>query len=250
MVNMIFRGDGKNNIKEGNCFQQNVTSSNNTAIYTTDFKEGYQIITKVMMNPPFALPGSEDEEYKFVDYALKQMQDNGLLFSVLPYSCMVKSGGYLEWRRRLLENNTLLAGVTFPEDLFYPIGVHSIGIFIKKGIAHRETQKVLWIRALNDGFLKKKGVRKRFDRAKDDFPKIRELLQGFMVNQNINVKNIPEFQKSCHVDYEDENLELIPENYLDEKWITKIKLEEEIENLIRGNIAFDIKFEKKLKELK
>jgi len=250
IVNMIFRGDGKNNIIEGNCFQKNLIKSGDTGKFVSEYKEGEQIITKVLMNPPFALKSSDEKEYKFVDYALKQMQDGGLLFSVLPYSCMVKSGNYLEWRRRLLENNTLLAVVTFPEDLFYPIGVHTIGLFVKKGIPHPKNQNVLWIRALNDGFLKKKGVRKRFDRAKDDFPKIKPLLQSFMVNQNIEVENIPEFQKACPIDFDDENLELIPENYLDEKEITKEQLEKEIENLIRENIAFKIKFEDKLKELK
>ena len=250
LVNMIFRGDGKNNMMEGNCFSKNITSRGDTGIITTQYKEGEQIITKVLMNPPFALKSSDEKEYKFVDYALKQMQDRGVLFSVLPYSCMVKSGNYLEWRKRLLRNNTLLAVVTFPDDLFYPIGVHTIGLFVKKGVPHPKNNKVLWIRALNDGFLKKKGIRKRFSRAKDDFPKIKGLLQSFMINQNTYIENIPEFQKSSKIDLEDENLELIPENYLDEREINKEKVEEEIENLIRGNIAFDIKFGNKLKDLK
>ncbi|MEM3075058.1 MAG: N-6 DNA methylase [Candidatus Pacearchaeota archaeon] len=248
LVNMIFRGDGKNNIREGNCFQQNVTAFDNTATYTPDFREGYQVITKVMMNPPFALKNSDEKEYKFIDYALKQMQDGGLLFSVLPYSSMVKSGEYYEWRKKLLQNNTLLSVVTFPEDLFYPVGIHTIGLFVKKGVQHPENQKVLWIRALNDGFLKKKGVRLQNERAKNDFPKIKDLLKQFIANPNMQVQNIPEFQKSCLIDFNDENLELIPENYLDENEITKEILEEEIEKLIRENVAFEIKFEKKLNQ--
>lgn len=250
LVNMIFRGDGKNNIIEGNCFQKNIISKGDYGKYEPEFKEGEQLITKVLMNPPFALKSSDEKEHKFIDYALKQMQDGGLLFSVLPYSCMVKSGGYLGWRENLLDNNTLLSVVTFPDDLFYPVGVHSVGLFIKKGVPHTKKQKVLWIRALNDGFLKKKGKRLENSRAKNDFPKIQDLLQSYIVNQNIRVENIPEFQKSSIIDYDDENLELIPENYLDEKEITKEKLEDEIESLIRGNIAFDIKFENKLKNLK
>ena len=250
IVNMIFRGDGKNNIIEGNCFQKNLTAWKNTAKFTKEYKEGEQIITKVLMNPPFALKSSDEKEFKFVDYALKQMQDGGLLFSVLPYSCMVKSGAYLEWRKRLLRDNTLLAVVTFPDDLFYPIGVHTVGLFVKKGIPHPDKQRVLWIRALNDGFLKKKGKRLRFSKAKDDFPKIKGLLQQFMINQDIHVENIPEFQKACPIDFSDDNLELIPENYLDEREITTDQLKKEIEELIRENIAFNIKFENKLKGLK
>src|SRR3989344_7344210 len=229
LVNMIFRGDGKNNIIEGNCFQKNIISKGNYGDYKPEYKEGEQIITKVLMNPPFALKSSDEKEYKFVDYALKQMQDNGLLFSVLPYSCMVKSGSYLGWRKQLLANNTLLSVVTFPDDLFYPIGVHSVGLFVKKGVPHPKNQKVLWVRALNDGFLKKKGKRLENPRAKNDFPKIKDLLQSFIVNQNIKVENVPEFQKSSVIDYDDENLELIPENYLNEREITKEQLENEIE---------------------
>lgn len=250
LVNMIFRGDGKNNIIEGNCFQKNITSKGDYGKYEPEYQEGEQLITKVLMNPPFALKSNDEKEYKFIEYALKQMQDNGLLFSVLPYSCMVKSGSYLEWRKKLLENNTLLSVVTFPDDLFYPVGVHSVGLFVKKGVPHPKNQKVLWVRALNDGFLKKKGKRLENSRAKNDFPKIKDLLKSFIVNQNIKVENIPEFQKAEKIDYGDENLELIPENYLDEEEITKEQLEKEIENLIRGNIAFDIKFENKLKGLK
>ena len=117
---------------------------------------------------------------------------------------------------------------------------------MKRGSPHSHNNKVLWIRALNDGFLKKKGKRLRNERARDDFLTITDLLQSFMVNQNMNIENKPEFQKSSKIDYDDENLELIPENYLDEKEITTARIEDEIDNLIRENIAFNIKFEKKL----
>lgn len=90
LVNMIFRGDGKNNIIEGNCFANwlNVKSKNGivTAKYEKeDVKNRIPPISKVMMNPPFAQTDDEDKEYKFVKHALKQMQDGGLLFSVCLY---------------------------------------------------------------------------------------------------------------------------------------------------------------------
>ena len=107
------------------------------------------------------------------------MQEGGLLFSVLPYSCMVKSGGHFKWRKRLLNENTLLSVITFPEDLFYPVGVITIGIFIKKGIPHPKNQKVLWIRALNDGYLKKKGKRLENPKATNDLSKVRSLVKSF-----------------------------------------------------------------------
>jgi predicted RNA methylase len=100
IVNMIFRGDGKNNIVEGNAFQKHLARDSDGKInYSAKLtKEEGLAVTKVLMNPPFALPDSVDKEYKFIDQALRQMEDGGVLFSVLPYSAMVKPGNYLQWR--------------------------------------------------------------------------------------------------------------------------------------------------------
>ena len=64
------------------------------------------------------------------------MDNNGILFAIVPISVMVEGGVGKHWRKELLENNSLLSVITFPEDLFYPISVGTIGIFLKKGIPH------------------------------------------------------------------------------------------------------------------
>ncbi len=250
IVNMIFRGDGKNNIIEGDCFAQwlNATTKNNISVaeYISENKSNrVPPITKILMNPPFPKKKTDYKPYLFIEHALKQMQDEGLLFSILPYSSMVKSGGYLNWRKRLLQGNTLLAVVTF-SDVFYPIGVNTIGLIIKKGVPQPEDNKVLWIRALNDGYLKHKGKRMENSRAKNDFPMIVPLLKSFIKNQGIEVKNIPALIKAAPINFRDTLVELIPEAYLDDKEISSEQLQNEIENLMRENIAFKIKFEKKL----
>ena len=162
IVNMIFRGDGKNNIIEGNAFSKNLvrTSRNGTvsARYAQSPPTDEQaVVSRVLMNPPFALRSDDEKEFRFIDRALLQMQDSGLLFSVLPYSAMVKGSEYQQWRNALLTRHTLLSVVTFPPDLFYPVGVHTLGVFIKKGAPHPREQKVLWIRAINDGLGKAEG---------------------------------------------------------------------------------------------
>ena len=58
------------------------------------------------MNPPFALKKGEEKESRFIDYALSQMQDGGIFFVIVPISVMVESSGK-NWRKELLENNTL-----------------------------------------------------------------------------------------------------------------------------------------------
>jgi len=246
LVNMIFRGDGKNNIIEGDCFAKWLNTTTKESVQTAEYlfeeKDGrIPPITKVLMNPPFPKKKTDYKEYLFIEHALKQMQEGGLLFSVLPYSCMVKGGAYLSWRERLLKENTLLSVITFPEDLFYPVGVHTVGVFIKKGISHPKDQNVMWIRSLNDGRLKSKGKRLPNKKASNDLEKIKDDLKHFIINQSTKIKNIEEFQKACPIDFEDEILELIPENYLDEKIPSMEEIQRRTEQTIRDYVAYLIK---------
>ncbi len=249
IVNMIFRGDGKNNITEGNCFSRYLNSitkngSLTAEVIQNDAEDRIPPVTKVLMNPPFALKSSDEKEYKFIDHALKQMQDGGILFSVLPYSLMVKPDEYLSWRKSVLENNTLLSVITFPEDLFYPIGVHTIGVFIKKGIPHLKKQNVFWIRALNDGFLKSKGKRLPNKKAHNDFEPIKSTLKSFIIDPSTTVENIKKFQKSCPIDFSDSFLELVPENYLDDDLPEVHEIQEGVEQIVRETVAYLIRTHK------
>ncbi|MGI0102301.1 MAG: HsdM family class I SAM-dependent methyltransferase [Nitrosotalea sp.] len=247
LVNMIFRGDGKNNIIEGNCFAKWLDSKtidgSITAEYLKENKKGrISPITRVLMNPPFPKKKADKKEYLFVEHALKQMQHEGLLFCVIPYSCLIKRGGYLEWRKNLLKEHTLLSAITFPEDLFYPIGVHTAGIIIKKGIPHdKKNQKVFWLRALNDGRIKKKGKRLINDKLSDDLKTAKEPLTQFIKNHNTKIQNIVEFQKTSLIDFSDPFLELVPEAYLDQKDPTSSEIENGIDSLVRETVAFLIR---------
>jgi len=256
LVNMIFRGDGKNNIIDGNCFAKwlNVKQKNGVVqaeYLSQDSPKRVSPISKVMMNPPFPKKKTDYKEYLFIEQALKQMQDGGILFSVLPYSSMIKGGGYREWRKRLLKSNTLVSVITFPEDLFYPVGVHTLGLIIKKGVPHMQNQKVLWLRALNDGRWKKKGKRLEHPKATNDYPIILLILKSFIQNQQgMDIPSVPAFQKVCEIDFSDKELELVPEVYLDENPITPEEVRDGTEQLIRDQLAFQIKYENRLKELK
>ncbi len=243
IVNMIFRGDGKNNIIEGNCFQKNLIASGDTAKYVSEYKKDEQAITKVLMNPPFALKSSDEKEYRFIDYALKQMQDGGTLFCVLPYSAMSKSSGYDEWRKTLVQNNTLLSVVTFPEDLFYPVGVFTVGIFVKKGIPHPKGQNVLWVRAITDGYVKKKGKRLVPDRPVTNFlSESKENVRSFVSNPEIKLESRPKLIKESPINWTDPRLELVPEVYLDDNDMTADAVKKEIKYLVKEVASFKIKY--------
>jgi type I restriction-modification system DNA methylase subunit len=245
VVNMIFRGDGKNNIIEGNCFAkflEGITINGAVSAEYISTLSQNPPITKVMMNPPFALKRDSEKEFKFVDQALAQMQDGGLLFAILPYPAMVKRGGYFNWRKNLLlPKNRLLAVVTLPGDLFYPVGVTTVGVFVRKGTAHRKEDRVLWVRALTDGLLKSKGKRLPSPRASNDLDKARSTLRAFIHNPSHPVANKHQFMKAIAIDFQDDKLELVPEVYLDQAESSVDKIAEKVEESVRDVFSYLIK---------
>lgn len=247
ITNMIFRGDGRNNIINDNCLPRRLIAHTINGEPTAKFvsqnhKDIHNPVTKVLMNPPFALREKDEKEYKFINHALAQLEDNGLLFAILPCAAMVKGSGYQNWREDLLKKNTLLSVITFPDDLFYPqSNSSSLAIIVKKGIPHQEQQKVLWVKTWHDGFRKIKSKRIRDKKIDNDLEKIKPLVQSFIMNQNIKIENIPKFQKATTIDYMDTNFELIPEAYLDETEPTISEIQEGVEDTIRDTVAFLIK---------
>ncbi|PIR66289.1 MAG: DNA methyltransferase [Parcubacteria group bacterium CG10_big_fil_rev_8_21_14_0_10_36_14] len=257
LVNMIFRGDGRNNMNEGNCFQKSIEKTNKDGFVTGKFdvRSGNippknPIITKVLMNPPFALKKGDEKESDFIDYALSQMEDGGILFVIVPISVMVEGSGK-NWRKELLENNTVLSVVTFPEDLFYPVSVGTIGVFVKKGIPHDfDNQKVYFARAIFDGFRKKKGKRIVVENSENTLKEVEGELKGFLANQNLKLKDVPEFKKICLLDKSDIGVELVPEAYIESKIPTLEEIENGVGEMIREAIAFRIKYSNKLENKK
>lgn len=250
LVNMIFRGDGRNNMSEGNCFQKNILKTNKGQYETGKYekREGNEnknpLITRVLMNPPFALKQGDEKESHFIDYALSQMQDGGVLFAIVPISVMVESSAK-NWRKELLKHNSLLSVVTFPEDLFNPsASVGTIGIFIKKGIPHDfDKQKVYFTRIIYDGYKMKKGKRIKNQNVPDMTLDLKDELKAFMINPNLKFKDVPEIKKICLLDKNDKNVELIPENYIDSKIPSLMEIEKGVDTLVREVVAFKIKYQ-------
>jgi type I restriction enzyme M protein len=207
IVNMIFRGYGKNNIREGNCFHTFIPA-----------------VTKVLMNPPFAL--SSDKEYKFVTYALTQMQRGGLLFAIVPTAVFLQKGQYKSWRQEMLRENSLLAVITLPSDVFYGAnaGTNTVAVVIKKGFPHDPAQNVLWLRAIRDGFVKRKGKR-----LKPKHPLVeRDMLTEYKdrIKQFIKDQGRPDAPAA------------VPEYYLDEKIPDYTAVKAGIEALVRETAGY------------
>lgn len=230
IVNMVFRGDGRNNLTGGSCFNQNLIKITKDGYETGKYVERKgkdnpePFITKVLMNPPFALKRGQDKEYKFVDYALSQMEDGKMLFTILPSPIMFKSKKAKTWRKDMLAKNTLKAVIKFPEDLFYPIGVHTSGVIIEKGTPHDFEKPTFWGK-LEDGYVKKKGV--MIKKEQGNIEAIKSLIKDFL-NESTNIKaNIPKMY-SIQPILNDLDLECAPEYYLKE---VKHSREEVIEGM-------------------
>jgi len=252
IVNMIFRGDGKNNIIEGNCFSKSLLIQRKNSKVSAYFCKNNELpdthspgSNKVLMNPPFALQKSDEKEYRFVQHALEQMQDGGLLFSVLPVSTMFEQGEEKEWRKNnLLKNNTLLCVITFPPELFYPIGVHTLGIIVKKGVPHCHDNPVLFFRAIKDGFIKTKGKRLLSPNEPNLLEEYIFTIKDFVQNGNCQVNEIPELIATKKLDIKDELVELVPEAYLDSSLPTTKEVEDTIDSQMREIVSYMIRFKK------
>ncbi len=241
IVNMIFRGDGKNNIKEGNglskFLQPDQAGGRPTAKYASIVAEkGHEPVTRVFMNPPFALKKSDESESRFVSAALKSMADGGILFAIVPMSVVTESGDSLEWRKLLLKNHTLLSVISFPEELFYPVANQTVGLILRKGAAHPRAQPVLWCRVLNDGFRKSKRKRLAVG-GENDLDRLRPKIRTFLADQCQSIAEVPEVVRVAPVDMADPLLELTPEAYLSSAVPSPAELGARLDIQIRENIS-------------
>jgi len=256
IVNMIFRGDGKNNIVEGNAFSTYLTKRSVNGHATAQYaqnqpSEGNEPITRVLMNPPFALKGSTDKEYRFVSQALSTMVDGKILFCLLPLNILFGSRDELIWRRdELLAKHSLLAVVSLPEKLFYPAAMKQVAaIIVKKGVPHSPEQPVFWAMIEHDGQIISKSKRlpatefvpPRSER--DQLPEVLPVLKSFIASPTTHV-NVPQFYKTAPIDFSDPQLELLPEAYLDTAPLSKAVLAEAVEQMARQTAAFLVQYGK------
>ena len=257
IVNMIFRGDGRNHIIEGNCFTTNLTrdsiDGHASAKYTrSPPPQGEEAVTRVLMNPPFA-KGNDAKEYLFVSRALSLMEHGGILFALLPLGAMFRDGDEYAWRRdELLTNNTLLAVVTLPERLFIPAANKQVlAVIVKKGVPHPREQPVFWARVSRDGLLVVKGRRlpaQDFEPRRNEpneLDTILPTLKAFVVSPGTVAASEPEFYKTAPIDFDDPLLELIPEAYIDSREYSTDEICQAVDDLARETVSFLVKFEKK-----
>lgn len=144
--NMILRRDGSSKIRKGDAFEMSETS---------EFKD--YGATKVLLNPPFSYT---ENGMPFAFQGLNLMEKGGQLAIIIQDSA--GTGKAINTNKKILENNTLLASIKMPGDLFQPsAGVQTSIYIFKAGYSHDVKNKVKFIDFSNDGYKRtSRGLRK------------------------------------------------------------------------------------------
>lgn len=166
ILNMILMGDGSSNIL------------NKDSLRDFDGKYGFGKTdekfpaTAFVLNPPYSAEGNG---MIFVEKALSMMNKG---YAAIIIQSSAGSGKAIEFNKKILEKNTLLASIKMPMDLF--IGKSSVQTYVyvfRVGEAHHKDEVVKFIDFSNDGYSRsnrKKAIDnlKDTDRAKERYEEV------------------------------------------------------------------------------
>lgn len=183
-TNMMFRGDGKSNIHNGDCFNLEQTIINE---HSPDV---------VFLNPPYDVGNAGQME--FIEHGLRVVGNKkGLVVAIVQISCAIKNEKNLNSiKERLLTNHTLKAVVSMPNDLFYPVGVPTCIMVWEANVPNNDNET--WFGYLkDDGFEKRKhrgrlDLKKRWETIKSEFLKLyknRKEVSGISTQKLVNASD-------------------------------------------------------------
>ncbi len=143
--NMILRGDGKANLHQASCFDDDVIE----AVKKMKPNVG-------MLNPPYAQSKSDAElhELYFVQKMLHCLEPGSIGIAIVPMSCAISSNSM---REELMAHHTLDAVMSMPQELFYPVGTVTCIMVWIAGKPHAQSARKTWFGYWrDDGFIKTK----------------------------------------------------------------------------------------------
>ncbi len=153
--NMYIHQDGKTNILNGSCFDQNIID---------EVKE--QKPTVGFLNPPYQSNKSKDiDEYEFILNNLECLVDGGICIAIVPMQkALAVSGKVLEYKKKVLKKHTLEAVLSMPDELFTNSKVNTVTcvMIFKAHKPHPKTKETYFGYYKDDGFVKRK-IQGRFD---------------------------------------------------------------------------------------
>lgn len=157
--NMILRGDGKANLYQGSCFEDE---------FATAVKEHRCNVG--LLNPPFSQGDDSLHELYFVKQMMDCLTKGSVGISLAPMSCAISPHPA---RGELLKAHTLEAVMSLPGELFYPVGTIACAMVFTAKVPHAESDRKTWFGYWkDDGFVKTKH-RGRID-LRGKWPRIRD----------------------------------------------------------------------------
>ena len=149
--NMYIHGDGRSNLIKGDCFDQKIKKQIDEYKPNTGF-----------LNPPYKTNKNDKHELKFILNNLSYLQKGAYCVAIVPMSCAIESDTTtIELKHKLLENHTLEAVFSMPNELFYNSNVNvSTCIMVFKAYEKHEKSnyKTYFAYWKNDGFIKIKNI--------------------------------------------------------------------------------------------
>lgn len=132
--NMLLRGDGKANLYRRSCFDQATQ---------TEVMSGrhHPRPTKGMVNPPYSQKGQGLHELEFVEAMLEMLAPGGIGIGIVPMSCGIEPSPQ---KRRLMGKHTLLAAMSMPDQLFYPVAAVPCILVFQAHHPHAASGKKTW----------------------------------------------------------------------------------------------------------
>lgn len=141
---MRFRGDGKSNIYNGDCFH-----------YAKSIADNHKP-TIAFLNPPYDVGTAG--QMRFIEHALNVLDKkaNGRVVAIVQMSCATKNDKDLKAvRASILAKHHLKAVISMPDDLFYPVGVVTC-IMVFEANKPNKGRKTWFGYFKDDGFEKRK----------------------------------------------------------------------------------------------
>lgn len=147
--NMFIHQDGKSNILNGSCFDDDII------IEVKKYKP-----TVGLLNPPYKSDKKNDiDEYEFILNNLDCLEQGGKCVAIIPMqSALAQKGKVYEYKQKVLEQHTLEAVFSMPDELFFnsKVGVVSCIMVFTAKRPHPKNKKVYFGYYKNDGFVKRK----------------------------------------------------------------------------------------------
>lgn len=189
--NMYIHQDGKTNIINGSCFDEDIMEQISEKKPTVGF-----------LNPPYKSDKKVDtDEIEFILNNLECLVDGAKCVAIVPMqSAMAQSGKVLEFKKKLLNLHTLEAVLSMPNELFInsKVGVISCIMIITAHKPHPKNKETYFGYYKEDGFVKRK-VQGRYDA----FGKWKEIKEKW-ITYYLNRKAEASFSINKFVTAEDE----------------------------------------------